>query len=171
MEESAGLENLAAIVLRQTNASQLASLQRAQPLNEAQIVQVGELMANMMAGYPHQALEMSAEVFQLAFEDLAKIFGVQQLETALRTLLTTQKFFPHPSEVREVLDEMAKRSKTEAEAEMKRNLPKIGCETCDGSGLVISLDTHGERVAKECECKLAWRRAKKQWEARREVKA
>lgn len=166
MEEPGELEDLRAISLRQTSESRLASLQRARPLDEAQIVQVGELMANMMAGYPHQALEMAAEVYQLAFEDLARIYGIRSLEMALRSFLTLQKFFPHPSEVREVLDEMAKKAKQVANAA----LPPIGCSAClDGDGMAGFVYTHrpGQpREVKPCECRLARARAKKALEAK-----
>jgi hypothetical protein len=67
--------------------------------------------------------------------------------------------------VEEVLEDLAMKAKLEARAEMRKKLPKIGCAACDESGLVISLDTSGDRVAKECECKLAWRRAKRTLEA------
>jgi hypothetical protein len=164
MDESGDLENLAAISLRQTSASQLALQQRARPLDEAQIVQVGELLANMMAGYPHQALEMAAEVYQMAFEDLTKLYGIQQLETALRLFLTMQKFFPHPSEVREVLDEMATKKRQKATAA----LPKLGCPKCHDGGFTdgyILQVKDGLRQVKECDCLLERRRAKKAMEA------
>ena len=163
MEDSTELEEMRAITLRQQSGSQLASLQRARPLDEAQIVQVGELMVNMMAGYPHQALEMAAEVYQLAFEDLARIHGIQALETALRLFLTRQKFFPHPSEVSEVLEEMAKKAKQEA----AKSLPKLGCDLClhpdatGFAGLIVKQQPGRPRIVEWCECRFARERAKK----------
>lgn len=160
MDESEDLEDLRAISLRQTSVSQLALLQRARPLDEAQIVQVGELMANMMAGYPHQALKMAAEVYQMAFEDLAKLYGIQQLETALRSFLTLQKFFPHPSEIREVLEEMAKKD----HAKMLAGLPKLGCDACNDQntpGLLFVKQPDGKQFFKHCDCWIRRNLAKK----------
>ena len=161
MEETEGLERVSNISLRQMSESQLALRRPGRQLDEAQIVQVGELMANMMAGYPHQALEMAAEVYQMAFEDLAKLHGIQQLETALRSFLIHQKFFPHPSEVAEVLEEMAKQEKTNAAL----NLPKLGCLLCHekgwSDGWILELDAGGNRRVKKCECMFARERAKK----------
>lgn len=156
------MEDLRSISLRQTSASQLALLQRARPLDEAQIVQVGDLFANMITGYPHQALEMAADVYQMAFEDLARLYGMQQLETALRSFLTLQKFFPHPSEVREVLDEMAKKE----QARVQAALPKLGCEVCQDQvgnliGFVLVEKPGYGRVVEPCQCRIRRELAKK----------
>jgi len=159
--ESLDMESLAEISLRQTSGSALALLQRAPRLDEAQIVQVGELMANMMAAYPHQALELAAEVYQMAFGDLARLHGIQHLREAMRWFLTGQKYFPHPSEVREVLEEMAKKAK----AAKVLNLPKVGCLKCyDGgwtAGYIRLPDVNGAPQIKVCDCLLEYRRAKK----------
>lgn len=159
MEEQGELEKVSSISLRQMSESQLALRRPERQLSEAQIVQVGELMANMMAGYPHQALEMAAEVYQMAFEDLAKMYGLQELQSALRLFLTHQKFFPHPSEVREVLEDMANKAKAAA----IKALPKIGCPKChDGGwadGYILVLNGQGRQV-KKCDCLIAREAAK-----------
>jgi hypothetical protein len=163
------MEETSLVSLQQIAASSTALARREQRLDEAQIVQVGELMANMIAGYPHQSLGMAMEVYQMAFEQLTLEFGMANLETALRSFLTHQKFFPHPSEVREVLEEMAAKVKAKAKADLLAKLPKIGCEKCqDGGapGLVIVQNPGQDRFAQECECKLAWRRAKKELESK-----
>lgn len=166
--EDSELEAVGAISHRQTTGLALALPRREPPLSVAQIEQVGELMANMMAAYPHQALEMAAEMFQLAFEDLARTHGIQALETALRWFLTRQKFFPHPSEVSEVLEAMAKQKKKE----MAKALPPLGCLQClDGEGVglkgyVIEQPPGRPRFVKACECRLARERAKKAQEVK-----
>lgn len=156
------MEDMRAIALRSQSGSQLALLRRARPLSGAQIVQVGELMANMMAGYPHQALEMAAEVYQMAFEDLARLHGLKNLETALRGFLTSRRFFPHPSEVREVLDEMATKAKKEA----MNSLPKLGCDECEGQcldliGFVMETRPGQGRAVVPCKCRIRRDAAKK----------
>jgi hypothetical protein len=45
-----------------------------------------------------------------------------------------------------------------------RDLPKVGCELCDFRGQLMGIDTAGERYAKDCECLLVYRRAKKAME-------
>jgi hypothetical protein len=165
------MEETSLVSLQQIAASSTALARREQRLDEAQIVQVGELMANMIAGYPHQSLGMAMEVYQMAFEQLTLEFGMENLETALRSFLTHQKFFPHPSEVREVLEEMAAKVKAKAKADLLAKLPKIGCEKCQGedgfaAGLVMVSKPGQPRMVDECECKLAWRRAKKELEAK-----
>jgi hypothetical protein len=167
------MEQIREIAALQSNGSTTLAPASARSLNVESLRHLGVMLQQMSAAFPHQEVpQETAEIFFVTLEDLAVEYGMKNLEAGLRWFLSRQKFFPHPSEVREVLDEMAKNAKAGKLAEMKRNLPKIGCDACDGSGLVITLDTHGERVAKECECKLAWRRAKKAWEQRqREVKA
>lgn len=157
------MEKLADISLQQQSGSTAALTPSVARLSAVQRRQVGNLLANMAAGYPHQEeTSETAEVYQLAFEDLAMEFGMPMLERSLRGFLSRQKFFPHPSEVRVELDEMAKKAKAEA----AKGLPKVGCEVCmpEGNGFagtILKLNTANEREAHDCECLLAHRRAKK----------
>jgi hypothetical protein len=55
--------------------------------------------------------------------------------------------------------------------ELLAQLPKIGCEKCQGeggfqAGLVMVQKPGQPRIVDECECKLAWRKAKKEMEAK-----
>lgn len=142
-------------------------------LAPAQKLQIGELLANMAAGYPHQDMTESMPMYQRGLENLAVEFGTDQLQQALELLLTHRKFFPHPSEIREVLEEMAAKVKAKAKADLLAKLPKIGCDKCQGenastptAGLVMTQKPGQDRIVDECECKLAWRRAKKELEAK-----
>jgi hypothetical protein len=131
--------------------------------------QLRAFLKQMAAAFPHQeVVPETAEVWRLAFENLLREHGLKRLETALASFLTRTKFFPHPSEVREVLDEMAKKAKQVANAA----LPPIGCSACldgDGDGMAGFVYTHrpGQpREVKPCECRLARARAKKALEAK-----
>jgi hypothetical protein len=122
--------------------------------------QVSILLEQMAAGFPSQEVPPeTAEMWTMAFGDLAVEYGVEQVRKALRVLVTRQKFFPHPAEVAEVLEEMAKKQ----QAELRKQLPKVGCELCRDSvvpGHTIVLDDAGYRAVRECGCLLAYRAAK-----------
>lgn len=171
MDESSEMEDLRTISLRQRSASEVALMRPELRLAPAQKLQIGELLANMAAGYPHQDMTESMPMYQRGLENLAVEFGTDQLQQALELLLTHRKFFPHPSEIREVLEEMAAQVKAKAKADLLAKLPKIGCEKCQGenrfaAGLVAVQKPGQSRIVDECECKLAWRRAKKELEAK-----
>jgi hypothetical protein len=169
VEESAEMEDLRAISLRQGIASTGALMRPEQQLAPAQKLQIGELLANMVAAYPHQDMAESMPMYQRGWERLAVEFGTGPLEQALEFMLTLQKFFPHPSEVREVLDEMAKKEQAKVQAQ----LPRIGCDICkdqDGlTGLIgfVLVDRPGRgRAVEPCECRKRRELAKKAMEAK-----
>ena len=97
----------------------------------------------------------------MAYSDLSLEFNMLDLQTVLRSFLTRQAFFPHPSEVRKELQSMAKRK----EAEAVENLPKLGCEECRdepfGPGTKLGVDPAGNRCVYQCRCKVARDEAKK----------
>lgn len=130
-------------------------------LTRDSIVQLGTMLRQMSAAFPHQEYDPeTTKVFLLTFEDLAMEFGVKNLEVALRWFLSRQKFFPHPAEVREELEEMAKKTK----AEQAKSLPKIGCPKCHDGGWAdgwILAEVNGIRVVKKCDCMIAREIAKK----------
>lgn len=161
------MEQTGNIIRAQSEGSSGAALVSKTSLNVESLRQLGRMLQQMTAAFPHQEVPPeTAEVFFATFETLAIQHGMKNLETALRSFLTRQKFFPHPSEVSEVLDEMEKKAK----AGMLASLPKLGCELCHekgwADGWVLVLDAGGNRRVKECECFLARARAKKGLEAK-----
>jgi len=160
------MESISQIIKAQQPAgSNELALPGTQQLSRDSVIQLGAMLRQMSAAFPHQEYDAeTTRIFLLTFEDLATEYGMKNLETALRSFLTRQKFFPHPSEVREVLDEMAKKKKQQATAA----LPKLGCPKCHDGGFTdgyILQVIDGVRYAKECDCLLERRRAKKAMEA------
>ncbi len=149
------------IKAQQQPGSNALALPGTQQLSRDSLVQLGTMLRQMSAAFPHQEYDSeTTKVFLLTFEDLAMEYGMQSLETALRSFLTRQKFFPHPSEVREVLDEMATKAKQKATAA----LPKVGCPKCHeqpAAGYIWHKNEKGDTYVTECDCLLERRRAKK----------
>lgn len=159
------MEQLGAIIRAQpSGGSNELALPGTRQLTRDSLLQLGTVLKQMSGAFPHQEYDVeTTKIFLLTFEDLALEYSVTMLETSLRGFISRQKFFPHPSEVREVLEDMAKKAK----AKKLQGLPKVGCEICgDGNGLVMGLDASGERFAKACECLKAYRRAKRAMEAK-----
>ena len=70
-----------------------------------------------------------------------------------------------------MLEAMVKDLAKQKRQDLLAKLPKIGCEKCQGedgfqAGLVMVQKPGQVRVVDECECKLAWRRAKKELEGK-----
>lgn len=163
------MEKLGQIIkARQSAESGALALPGMQRLTRDSMVQLGTMLRQMSAAFPHQEYDgETTKVFLMTFEDLALEFGVPNLEQALRRFLSRQKFFPHPAEVREVLEEM----KQKAQSELNRALPKIGCDKCmqtgeDGlphglEGFIYVQRPGQPQFVKPCECRLARERAKK----------
>lgn len=149
------MEKLSAVAAAQSSGSTTALQHGTRPSRE-ETMQLQNLLRQMQAAFPHQeTAPETAKIWRLAVEDLVAEFSLLQVEAALRTFLTHQKFFPHPSEIREELEAM----KTKQLAAERAKLPKVGCDACDGSGLVFGIRS-GERCARACACLLAYRRAK-----------
>jgi hypothetical protein len=161
------MENLGAIIkAAQSVGSKELAVHGTRQLPRDSVIHLATMLRQMGAAFPHQEYaEETTEIFLLMFEDLALKYGLNELETALRSFLTKQKFFPHPAEVAGVLEEMANKAKQEA----KKSLPKIGCPKChDGGwapGHILTVDEKGDRFVKECECLLEYRAARKAMDA------
>jgi hypothetical protein len=144
------------------------------PLKKAEITQFEAMMAGMIAYYPHQEIpEPTLKQFRAEFRLMAAQHGIALLRQALLDTRRQpgRRFYPHPNEVSEVLEEMAAKVKAKAKADLLAKLPRIGCEKCQGEdgftpGLVMVQKPGQPRIVDECECKLAWRRAKKELEAK-----
>lgn len=148
------MESLKAIVkAQQSGGSNALALPGTQQLSRDSLVQMGAMLRQMSAAFPHQEYDQdTTKIFLMTFEDLAVKYGLKPMEQALRSFLTRQKFFPHPAEVAEELEVMAKKAKREAE----KALPPLGCEECKDSiapGLVTEI-RNGERYIKACACRI-----------------
>jgi hypothetical protein len=122
-------------------------------LDAASKEQVGSLLSQMGAGFPAQEQHPdTAEIFQYGMEILAAEFGLAKVQVALEKFLTRQKFFPHPSEVREELEAMA-----EKERMANRYQPDPACAHNRQrpplqAGYVWVTDQEGTRVTGRCNC-------------------
>jgi hypothetical protein len=108
----------------------------------------------MQAYYPHQEFAgdtVKGYLFDL--ERLAVIYGLDRLQTVLLNIRIKpgQKFFPHPSEVSEALEDLVKKEKAKA----REANPYKPCGRCT-SGMIIEERNHG-RFAVRCNCWIAWR--------------
>lgn len=163
------MEKLGQIIkAQQSGESTAVTLVSDRSLTVESLRQLGLMLQQMSAAFPHQEVPPeTAEVFYMTFEDLAIQYGMKSLETALRSFLTRQKFFPHPSEVAEVLEEMKQKSNTERMA----SLPKIGCEKCgpegsDFPGYVYVEKPGFPRAVTDCACRIRREQAKRALEAK-----
>lgn len=151
------------IKAQQSGESSALALPGTQQLTRDSLVQMGTMLRQMSAAFPHQEYgQETTEIFLLTFEDLAVEYGLTNLEAVLRKFLSRQLFFPHPAEVRKELDEMASKAK----AEVKKALPRIGCPKChDGGfadGYILKINPDRKREVWECDCMKAYRKAKKE---------
>lgn len=123
-------------------------------LSDEQSEQLTILCRQMQAYYPHQEfLDETVEGYQFDLERLSAMYGLARVRQVLLDIRIKpgQKWFPHPSEVSEALEEMVKQEKLQ---ERKDN-PFIPCGRCS-SGMVIS-ERDGRRFASRCHCWLAWK--------------
>lgn len=75
-------------------------------LKQAEIMRLDALMLRTVAYYPNQ--EMSPETFtefREAFKQMALLHGVGAVENAVIGTRLRSKFFPHPAEVNEIIEE------------------------------------------------------------------
>jgi hypothetical protein len=125
-------------------------------LDVALKLQVGEMLGQMAAAFPSQESHPdTALMYQHGVELLTSEFGIASVQAALESFLTRQKFFPHPSEVREALEAMA----TKARELARQQNPYVPDPTCKHvlPGQAWVLDKDGDRVIGECECHRRWR--------------
>jgi hypothetical protein len=150
-----------AITTAPTRASALTSRPSEERLSDAEYSMLATLFAQMMAAYPHQELGEAAEMYLRGFEILAVRHGLVRVKEAMQELLVTRRFFPHPSELAEVLNDM----QTKERQQFLRDHPYVPCGKCD-EGMVFvyadgsPYDWHqgGPRYVAECPCKREWRR-------------
>ena len=146
-----------------SNVSSRAVKLSARPLNVAESKVLTVLLDQLSAHYPHQTItNETGEIWREAFEMLVRRYTLPRLQTALREFLIKpgQKFFPHPGEIAEALEEM----KTSERAQLLRDHPFLACGKCDGGIVLVNRDgtpydagKGGPVVMKDCSCKTAWR--------------
>jgi hypothetical protein len=82
--------------------------------------------------------------------------GLDALRRALFLCMSKSKFLPQPADVAKAIKEvMAKKVAKEQKA-----YPLGACSVCDDQRMVVEHRPDGGRVAHECKCLVAWRRAK-----------
>jgi len=133
-------------------------------LNDAEFSILAQLTTQIMKAYPHQELGESLEIFLRGYEILAVRHGLPRVKEAMQTMLVTpgRKFFPHPSELAEVLENM----QTAERQQFLRDHPYTPCGQCENGMRMVNADdgqpwdwrSGKPRAAKECECKTAWRK-------------
>jgi hypothetical protein len=157
------MEKLGSIAAGMSNGLQTAGQQSGQLSRTTEArTQLRTFLEQMVAAFPHQEIPSDTmKMWRLAFEAMVREHGMERLQVALASFLTA-KFFPHPHEVNEVLDQMAKKE----HAAQMASLPKIGCQVClpdgDGfAGFIYTQQPGGPRVVKPCECRTRREQAKK----------
>lgn len=158
------MEKLGAIIKAQQSEGSTADLTTsARSLKPAEITQLDQMLAGMVAYYPHQEIPHETMIqYREEFKLMAVKHGLASLRDAWLTIRRRagQTFFPHPSQVQEELDAMAKKQKQE----QMQALPPLGCEECKegvgfAPGLVIRVE-NGVNQVRFCRCRIARNRAK-----------
>jgi hypothetical protein len=113
----------------------------------------------MQAYYPHQEFDDdTVEGFQFDMERLAARYGMHRMRTVLLAIRIRpgQRFFPHPSQIAEELEELMAKERQE----LLKAHPFKPCSRCMEGMLVEEVERDGKwrREARECECKRQWRR-------------
>jgi hypothetical protein len=148
------------LVAPQLAESNALSLRREkQRLEDAELATFHTLMEQMWAYYPNQEFAVdTVEGYQFDLERLAAIHGLEALWTVLLALRIRagQRFFPHPSEVTEALEAMAKKGRDEMRAE-NPYVPQPGCNHISSDGMAWVIDKAGDRVLGRCECWKRWK--------------
>jgi hypothetical protein len=141
-------------VLRLVGSNALSVRGTEQQLSDGEFHELNLLCRQMQAYYPHQEFaDETVQGYQFDLERLSVLYGLGRVRTVLLNIRIKpgQKFFPHPSEVSEALEDLLKAEKAKA----REANPYIPCGRCT-SGMVIVEKHHG-RFAERCTCWLAWK--------------
>jgi len=154
-----GPESLAQLARRSVGAA--LTQPSTQSLPDAEYAALVTMVDQLRRGYPHQDLADSLETLTRGYELVATEYGLAAVEEALLIRYTRQKFFPHPSELREELESM---KASERKAILAAN-PFRPCGLCEGGFVRVNADGtpfRGGSPAKtrleECTCRVEWRR-------------
>ena len=123
-------------------------------LNDSEALALTVLCRQMQAYYPHQEfLEDTIRGYRFDLERLAIAHTLRRVKQALLDLRIRpgQKWFPHPTEVAERLEEIVK---AEREAERVKN-PYVPCGACSSGFITVYRD--GERWCVRCGCWQRWK--------------
>ena len=134
-----------------SNALSLPSSKRLDAVSKEKL---GWMLAQLAAAYPHQDMAEAADMYQLGYEVLSIEFGLDRVELAFRHCTTHTKFYPHPADVREILENMAAKTKQQ----LLKEHPYVPCGKCsDGLVRVPADHHHTYSYVDWCQCKLRWR--------------
>lgn len=156
MERAKAVQAVTALVAPRSDESNEGRTLSVRRLSPALKQQVGSLLDQMTAAFPSQELHPdTARMYQHGAEMLAEEFGIARVQTALESFLTRQKFFPHPSEIREALEAMVAKERNEQRAG-NPYIPDPNCNHRE-AGWVRTKDVDGDDVMSRCECWKAWK--------------
>lgn len=146
------MEQIREIALRSGSATQLARSERR--LNSADGKILTLLLEQTAARYPHQDLAPAMQGYLHDFEKLALRYTLKRVMVALEELRIRpgQRFFPQPSEVAEVIEELMGNERQQ----FLRDHPYTPCGDCHDGWLIAMREGHSEAV--RCECWKAWKR-------------
>jgi len=150
------------VEVAQMTESALTKKPSEERLSDAEYSILVELVTQMAAAYPHQELGESLEILLRGYEILAIRYGLCRVKNVLQQLLVTpgQKFFPHPSQLAEALQQMVS---NEYRQFLKEN-PYVSCGTCDEGSVILNRDgtpwdhrSREQRYVADCVCRIKWR--------------
>ena len=157
MERAQAVQAVTALVAPQSEESRGVKALSVRRLSPALKQQVGSLLDQMTAAFPSQELHPdTARMYQHGAEMLAEEYGINRVQQALESFLTRQKFFPHPSEIREALEAMAAKERTEERAK-NVYIPNPDCAHVSGGFWKRTRDLDGDDVMSRCDCWKAWK--------------
>jgi hypothetical protein len=90
-------------------------------------------------------------MYQRATETLVEEFSLPRVQKALESFLTRQRFFPHPSQIREVLESMRAKERRD-ELAANRYAPDPKCDHVPGG-----LFRRTEGGMARCDCWQRWK--------------
>lgn len=133
----------------------ITSRRSATRLNAEELKFLLTLLEQTADRYPHQDLSIAMEGYLHDFEVLAIRYSLRLVMKSLGELRVRpgQRFFPQPSEVAEVIEEIMAKDK----AQFLKDHPWHPCSRCDNGYVVVERD--GRNVAERCQCWLNWRRS------------
>ena len=122
-------------------------------------------MAQLKANYPSQEISSAtAKIWMAQWLTFASEHGLDVLRRALFLCMSKSKFLPQPADVAKAIKEvMAKKI-----AEERKAQPIGDCSACDNQRHIVAeriVDGMRRTSARECDCLVAWRRAKQMRDA------
>jgi hypothetical protein len=148
------MEPIRDIAVRPPNAPSAISKHGTERLSDAEFAELNLLCRQMQAYYPNQEFDdQTIEGYQFDIERLAAQFGLGRMRQVLLDIRIRpgQKFFPHPSEIAEELENLVGKER----AKLLKENPWAPCGACQDGWLIVEVD--GKRRAARCSCWKSWK--------------